>query len=451
MFVLPIAGFCNDIYVFRNVNVIPMDKKQILKGRTVVVHNGRIVSISLTSKKVPTSAKVVDARGMYMMPGLMDMHVHFFYEQGITKDHLPTEAGWMLANGVTTARVMNGDTVYKNFRDAIAARQYSGPELFVVSPQFVGAWPFKGLFLGAIVATPEEARAAVRQFKAEGYDEIKITFYIKRQVYDAIVDEAKKNNIKVTGHIGHEVKLPTALRARQQIEHYDEFLEILLPDSSINKGITVSGPSIWNGKAWQSVEKLDEARIPLLVKMVKDAGISVTPTSHFLHSSFGTGEEESKIRSGRSFKFIPDTLIAERFQTRNVYWSSPPPEAARKKFIDLRNKITVALHKAGVPLMAGSDSPEWFLVQGFSIHDELEAFVKAGLTPYDAIQTATVNTARYLGINERKGMIREGMEADFILLEKNPLENIQNTRTIGGVFTKGEYIDTEKLKTFLVK
>ncbi len=134
---------------------------------------------------------------------------------------------------------------------------------------------------------------------------------------------------------------------------------------------------------------------------------------------------------------------------RAKYWSNLPPEASRKKYVHLREKMITELWKAGVPLMAGSDSPQWFLVSGFAIHDELENLTQSGLTPFGALQTATVHPARYLEIDKQKGTITAGKDADLLLLDKNPLDDIRNARTINSLFKNGILYDRAKLDQLL--
>lgn len=412
-----------------------MNREVAIPNQTVLVENGVISKIdNARAVKIPKGLTVVDGSGKYLMPGLFDMHVHFFYEQGDNKNTCREELKMMLANGLTTVRIECGDSVYLDARKKVKAGEWVGPQLYVVSPQFVGAWPWPGKVFADICKTPQEAETSVRRYKAEGYDEIKITFMVKRDVYDAIIRTAKEEGIKVTGHVGPLVKLPAALAARQQIEHMDEFIDMLLPDTSYNHGQSVSDMNIWRKNAWATVPYLDEEKIPELVKMVKDAGIYVTPTNFFFLSSFGEGRTDEEYKQRPDYQFIPPNILEDRWRIKERYWNNAPPEESRKKYVRLRKKMTYELWKAGVPLMAGSDSPEWFLTQGFAIHDELETFVKAGLTPYAALQTATVNTAAYLGVAQHKGTIEVGKQADLILLDKNPLEDIRNTRSIHSVF-----------------
>ncbi|HYG49577.1 MAG TPA: tetratricopeptide repeat protein [Flavobacteriales bacterium] len=436
-------------YIISHVNVIPMNVNTVLKDQDVYIEGQLIREIAPSGKiKSKNKAVVVDGRGKYLIPGLMDMHVHFYYEQDVDGT-AKSEVEVMLANGITHARVMCGDREYLKTKENIATGKWNGPALKVVSPQFAGEWPWPGRKLAMVVTSEEEARKAVRESKNMGYDEVKITFFVKQPVYNAIIDEARKQGLNVTGHIGPDVKLPAALVAKQQVEHLDEFLEILLPDTNVNHGVSVSGTSIWQAKAWETLDKLDEKRIPLLVDMVKKAGIAITPTNYFLHSSFGTGQTDEEIKNLPDYAYIPAVLKEDRYETREHYWKKAPSKERRDKFVQLRNKITYELWKSGVLLMAGSDSPEWFLVQGFSLHNELESFVKAGLTPFAALQTTTVNTAKYMNLYSNYGSIETGKRANLILLSANPLEDIKNTRKIEAVFKEGKLFTRSELDQWL--
>jgi hypothetical protein len=436
-------------YAVQNVSVIPMDKEQVLERQTVLVENGIIKSIK-PQEQIPKNTTLIDGTGKFLMPGLMDMHMHFFFEQGLDKKYLSHELQLMLANGITTTRIMCGDPEYLNLKKQVRNDQLAGPELFVVSPQLVGKWNFKIKLFGNIAATPEDAVRLVKQFKQEGYDEIKITFFIKPKVYDAIIKTAKEENIKVTGHVGPDVKLPRALAAKQQIEHLDEFIEMLLPDTSYNHGVSVSGTGIWAKKTgWKTIPFMDDSLIPKLIDQVKQAGIFVTPTNYFLITCFAQGQTDEEIKNSPDYNYIPVFLKKDREEGRNFYWTNPPPEADRLRYIDLRLKMTKALYDAGVKLMAGSDGPEWYLAQGYSLHSELEMLARAGLSNFAALQTATTNPAEYLGIAKRTGSITEGKEADMILLDKNPLDNLQNARLINGIFSGKHWYSSDQIKLML--
>lgn len=436
-------------YAIRNVTVIPMDREQTLTGQTVLIENGVITNIAPAAKsKLDKRFTVIDGTGKFLIPGLFDMHAHFFFEQGNNVNTCEQELKLMLANGLTTVRIEGGHPAYIEAREKIKKQEWIGPQLLVVSLPIAGKGQGDSPF-EFICTDPAEAVKAVKRFKAEGYDAIKLTFMVKPDVYDAVVRTAKEENMKVTGHVGPLVKLPSALAANQQIEHMDEFIDMLLPDTSYNHGQSVSDMNLWRPKAWATVPYLDETKIPSLVKRVRDAGVYVTPTNYFFYSFFGMTINEEEAKKREDFQYVPSVLKDYAWKVRKQYLNRLPPEESRMKFIAIRNKMIVELWKAGVPLMAGSDSPQWFTVTGFAIHDEIENLVQAGITPFAALQAATINPATYLGFNKQKGTVTAGKQADLLLLDKNPLTDIKNARTISGIFINGSWYDKSKIDNFL--
>ena len=271
---------------------------------------------------------------------------------------------------------------------------------------------------------------------------------IDRECYDAIVATAKEVGIKVVGHVGPKVKLPAALLAQEEIEHMDEFIDMLLPDSTYNHGQSVSDMNIWSKAAWSTLPSLDESKITGLVQQVKASNVYVTPTNYFFISTFGQIPTEDEIRNKRDYSYIPAVLLNERWKNREHYIHMDISKESRDKYVYLRKKMVNELSRAGVPLMAGSDSPEFFLVTGFSIHDELAAFTEAGLSNLSALKTATVTPAAFLGL-KNKGSVEIGKDADLILLDKDPLANIRNTTSINAVIKNGKYLDRKTLDAML--
>jgi hypothetical protein len=444
-------SFAQDSYAIKNVSVITMTKEEVLLDQTVLVENGIIKSISPSAQaKVSKGIKIIDGEGKFLIPGLFDMHTHFFYEQGKHINTNETELRLMLANGITTARIMAGHPSYLEAKVNVKNGKWIGPELSVVSPQLVGKWPFPTEFKNyEIVNSEAKANKVVTTFKQQGYDAIKITFMMTKPIYEVVVAAAARENIKVVGHVGPLVMLPAALEAKQQIEHMDMFIETLLPDTSYNHGQSVSDYNIYSKDAWETVPHLMESKIPALVKSIKDAGIYVTPTNYFFISNAGLPLTDEEINNKPDYNYIPSNLKQQKWKYRDSYLKKMAPLASREKYVHLRKQMVNELWKAGVPLMAGSDAPEFFSIAGFALHDELTAMVDAGLTPYATLQTATVNPATFLEMNNRTGTIAVGKEADLVLLDKNPLEDINNTRSIAGVSSGYSWLNRDDIQKIL--
>ncbi len=428
-----------DTIAFMNVNVVPLDREGVLADQSVLVHDGRIVGMG-PAADTPISERVtrIDGEGRYLIPGLFDMHSHLLSDDRIADDHAGAELAVILANGVTSIRIPIGKPEHLEYRRRIAAGEMIGPTLHVGSPQIAGQ-AFGSVFNGREVRTAEQARQAVRDFHAEGYDFIKLTFFVSEEVYAATVETAAALGIRVVGHVGPQVRLARALLAGQQIEHLDQYLEALLPEDAPTRN-SLSGIGIWQRPNWESLDYIDEAKIADLARATVEAGVWNTPTLAFLNSSFGTGRSDRQIADSPDYAFVSAEVREELLRGRDVYWSNPPPEERRLRYVDLRNRLTKALYDAGARLMAGSDAPEWLLLYGFTLHRELESLVEAGLPPQAALEAATRNPAEWLGVLEETGTIEVGKRADLVLLSANPLEKISNTRRIEGVMLGGQWL-----------
>ena len=245
----------SNVVAFVNVNVIPMDRERVLRNQTVIVRDGTITTIGDARRiKPPTGAQIVEGKDKFLIPGLTDMHVHLFSDDEFPDALAEDEFKVMIAYGVTTIRLMIGTPEQLVLREKSAKGEILAPTIFAASPHLTG----KKQPNCYLVTTEAEARAAVAKSKQDGYDFIKVTTFLAPEVYEAIVDEARRQNIRVVGHAdSRSVGLQRALNARQQIEHLDSYLEALLPETAPVKG-SVSDIYVYNPKNWESIDYLDE-------------------------------------------------------------------------------------------------------------------------------------------------------------------------------------------------
>jgi imidazolonepropionase-like amidohydrolase len=436
------------VTAFVNVNVIPLDRERVLTNQTVIVRDGRIAEIGDAAKiTVPKAALRIDGRGKYLIPGLADMHTHLFSDGEFPDSLAGDELMVMLANGVTTIRLMIGTPEHLVLREQVAKGELLGPTIYAASPQLAGR-AFGEPFNGYVVTTPEQARAAVKKAKAAGYDFIKLTFFISRPVYDAVIKAAQEAGLRVIGHVDPQVGLQRALEAKQQIEHLDGYLEAVLKDDAPSRA-SVSGVNVWRMQNWASLDQIDERKIDEVAQMTAKAGSYTCPTLTFLKLAFGTGQSDEEIRTRPDYRFIPPRLREEMAGPRQRFWSAPPAEARRQQFVRVRNQLVKAIHAAGGKVLAGSDAPEWFLLYGYTLHRELKSLVEAGLSPYAALAAATRNPAEFLNALDTFGTIERGKRADLVLLEANPLADITNTEKRAGVMTRGRWLPEAELRKTL--
>lgn len=458
---------------FVEVNVVPMDSERVLMRQTVVIEGDRIVAIGPSDEQaLPDDVEIVEARGRYLIPGLVDVHTHLLSDDRIADEFADEELAVIVANGVTTVRIPIGKPEHLRYRELVAAGELLGPTLHVASPQLTTR-EFGRVFNGRVVETPRQASEAVREFDRTGYDFVKLTFGITPSLYEAIVITARPLRMPVIGHVGPEIGLQAALDAGQQIEHLDEYLEAVTRDDSPAPG-GVSGTGVWVAENWESLDHIDEGRIDDVVRATVDADVWNTPTLAFLNSSFGTGRSDAEISQSPDYRFVSEAVRDDLLAARQRFWSDPPSEQRRRRYVEVRNRITRDLYRADGRLMAGSDAPEWLLLYGFTLHRELESLVEAGLPPYAALRTATRSPAIFLSarssiraefatVDEAGtmhfasartgevdfGSIAVGKRADLVLLEANPLDDIRNTRKIEGVVLQGRWMPKAQLEGML--
>lgn len=431
---------------FVGVNVIPMDRERVLANQTVIVRDGVIAEIGDAKKvRVPNDALRIDGRGKFLIPGLTDMHVHLFTDEEFPDALAEDEFKIMLAQGVTTIRLMNGTPEQLVLREKSAKGEILAPTIYAASPQFIGRKSSNAY----VVTNETEAREAVRKAKGDGYDYLKMTTFLKPEVYEAIIDEAGRQRIRVVGHAdSRSVGLERALKAGQQIEHLDSYLEALVPENSPVKG-SVSDLYIYQPKNWESLDVLDENKIPEIARATVRANPFSVPTLYFFKSTFGIGRTEESIRAQPDMRFYPPKTVDMWVGHSKKYLAQAASPERRAKYVAVRNKLVKAIHDAGGKILAGSDTPEWLLLYGYTLHRELRALNEAGLSNYATLAAATRNPAEFFGTLNKTGTIERGKRADLVLLEADPLKSIDNTERRAGVMLKGRWLTQAELDKML--
>lgn len=437
------TALARESFAITNVTVITMTSDQPLVGQTVLIQDGRISGLG-SQLEVPAGTRTIDGTGRYLIPGLADMHVHLYSDEWAPKTKAPDELGVIVANGVTTIRLMIGTPDHLQLRRGLVEGRLLGPQLWIASPQFTGKKDVNAM----VVTTPAEAHAAVKQAANAGYDFIKLTLNISPPVFDAIMAEATRQGIRVVGHVDPRVGVAKALAAGQHIDHLDNYMESILADNAPMKE-SLSDRGVFRPKNWESLDHVDETKIKKIAEATAQSRTWTCPTLTIFRKAFAEGQSLEEIRSRPDWQLEPLKHRDLYLQANERYWKNPPSEARRKRYVELRHKMLKAISDAGGRIMAGSDTPEWFFGYGYTLHRELESLVLAGLTPYQALATATCNPAEFLHAQSEWGTIAVGKRADLVLLSANPLQDIRNTTKIEGVSVGGKWLTKETLQEMI--
>ncbi|MGH9702634.1 MAG: amidohydrolase family protein [Candidatus Acidiferrales bacterium] len=461
LLVLLAAGFCagsscpaEERLVIKDVTVIDATGAAAQPNQTVVIANGRIEEVRPSRKvRMPAGARVIDGKGHFLIPGLWDMHVHL---AGIVADPVwskETLLPLLIANGVTGVRDMGGKlAALIAWRQEIAAGKLPGPHLFFSGPMIDGA-AFGDLDIIA-VKSPEEGRQTVDELQQQGADFIKVLSRLNRESYFAIAQESKARGIRFAGHVPVAVGTGEASDAGQQsIEHilYGGFAVACAKNEADFRAQLVE--AFKNGRILAIAKVIDAAQAQydpeiasaLWKKLVANQ-TWVVPT---LVSTYTSGRLDQLAAKNEFLKYLPQSVSKDwapaEIQTATVPTKLEWYQSQLKAHI----KLVGEMHRAGVRLLAGTDSLDTYEFPGYSLHQELQFLVQAGLTPMEALQTATLNAAAFLGKQSDYGTIQKGKVADVVLLDANPLENIANTRKIRGVVVAGRFLDQEALSGML--
>lgn len=436
------------LLLIKNVTIVDVENSRLLKNQDVFIKDSLIISIKGTKKQAAVKAAVViDGRGKFLIPGLWDMHTHIWNDA--------TTFPLLIANGITGVRgmfdVMSNVT---KWRENIRSGKINGPQFFAAGPIVDGPKP---IWPGSVaVATETDGRKAVDSLKNKlGVDFIKVYSLLSRANFMAIANECKKQNIPFAGHVPNEVTVLEAAGAGQKcMEHLYGLIETASDSADywyqyqLGK-IKDSNFSIRSNRKDFLFRTYNEKKLQTILTLLKQAGTWICPT---LTVNRGIAyvndtsllDDPRMVYMGTFMKNFWDYRKDFRFKT----WTAKDFEQSRKEF-ELKCKIIPLIHKAGIPLLAGTDFPNPHCYIGFGIHDELEWMVKSGLSPAEALKTATINPAKYFNCVATQGSVAVNKKASLVLLSKNPLENISNTKTIEMVLVNGKVFTSAELKLML--
>ena len=422
--------------LIEHVNVISMVPGQDLqRDMNVLIRKDRIVSITAASgdELDSSGADRIDARGQWLIPGLSDMHVHLESDRLLrlyTKNpNIPNGTVRLadallpyVANGVLQIAVLSSTPETIAQRDEVENGRVLGPHI-ALAAMIDGPEPVWPVGMTRVAATPSDGRQAVRDVAAEGYEFVKAYERLDLETFVAICDEAKKLNMKVIGHLAQDGKGLTQqffVPGFSMIAHAEEIAQQENPPAADN--------------------------IERYAQWAKKNGTWLTSTLTVDDRIFEMMSRPETLKSRSEMRYLAPGLRQMAIEDNHyVKGANPGWMAHVQRVVDFNRKLIPAFAAAGVPIVAVTDSLVPGFVPGFSLHDELEALAKAGLSNRQVLESTTRLPAEWLGTSHDRGVVATGKRADLLLLEGNPLERIENTRRISGVIVGGTFYSRKAL------
>ncbi len=434
-----------------NVTLVDVETGTLAAGQSVLIIGNGIAEIG-TTISVPVGTPELDAKGAYLIPGLWDSHVHIFSSATEPDSALPL----YLINGVTGIRDMGALWPISEqlaLQARIATGETLGPRL-VLSGAWVdaspGSWP--GMFLAD---TPEAARAVVARIAAEGWAAVKAYSMLDEPTYLALANAADDAGLPFVGHIPERVALSTAIAAGQEgMEHFGritmacatgenrmlEDVRRVMAEGADQAGIF----AVMAGQNRIILETWDQPLCDRVLAQIADARMHVSPT--LVVADFYTGNWPAP--DAPRMRMLP-TEVREAWGRPDFRLAAMTDEvrALANESIALDHRTVLMAHKAGVPILAASDASfaNPYLFHGFSLLDELDLYVDIGLTPREALYTATVAPPRFFGLADQDGTITPGRRADLVLTDANPLEDLATLRRPRAVIAGGRVLERQAL------
>jgi len=400
--------------VINNINIVMVKKNEVLKNRQVVIQDGRITAINSDNFPVKNSIKVIDGNGAYLTPGLFDMHVHVYDRKYLMLN---------LAFGVTSVRNLNGKKMHLRWRDELQNEEWLGSNFYLSSPILAG----KGTHaLNQEILSPAEGRAEVNKAKANGYDFIKVYGYLKADIFEAIIDEARLINIAVAKHGPHPAKGSSwsDIKGLQSLEHVEDIFQ---------------GPLNY---------QFNHQALLTIAQKLKDSNVPVVPTletfDHLTQLSNGKQKFIDSLALDYLNSFYFD--LESHFTVARWLKDDEKQSAYHLKKQQYLFEIVRVLNEQKVKLLVGSDAGTMYTLPGVATHNEMLLLKQSGLSNFEVLKAATINAAQALKVENDFGSVEVGKVADLIMVDKNPLDNIQVLKAPVAVIKNGQWLDEKALE-----
>jgi hypothetical protein len=464
LFALPTFCRAQNILVIKNISVIDMKDSIPKINQTVIIEGNKIRSIG-NKIKLPASAKTIDGTNKFLIPGLWDMHVHMWHERW--EKSVPAIEGrevfldMFIPNGIIGVRDMGGDQrQIKKWKEEIIEGKRIGPRI-VSGPIVDGPSKLQEDYI--VAGTAEQGVRIVDSLIKQKVDFVKVYSTLPREAYFAIAKESNARHIPFEGHLPDAISVAEATEAGQKsIEHTGWMpLSCSSKEDSLRKaivggrqtmaaqssqGAAISNPLLERFKLLMATYTAEKAQA--VYATLKQHCTWICPTLNvsqpFLWKNNSPFFEDGRI------KYMPQWM-QDRLNVGDLKAGIADADVpVRKQWYEYLQKMVGDMYKAGIPMLAGTDFP-FFCFAGYSLHEELERLIEVGLTPYEALKTATLNPAKFLRRDKELGTIEKGKLADLVLLDANPLENISNTKKIYAVIVNGKLLERKELDQILDK
>jgi imidazolonepropionase-like amidohydrolase len=402
-----LAAAGKQVTAFRDVHVIPMSSDEVLRHQTVVISSAHILSMGPAGATViPPNATVIEGGGRYLMPGLMDMHFHM-PEPDLDWGELQIYLAYFVANGITTVRSTIGTPSHPIVKQRVERGEILGPSLYIASPPISARSTPSG----------DEARRKILRYRSDGFDCVKLYEINDTTYFNSVVQGAKEAWLPLIGHVGPGITTERALRTMRSIEHLGGYLTTQgAPESTLFRDAAAT----------------------------RDANVWNCPTQFFYEVN--GGRNLARLDRAEGMAFMPASTRAQ-WVAKKRSEIADGAASARQDSMELaaRREVIAALDEVGAGLLLGSDSPGRFRVPGFSLMEEMRSFRAAGLTPAAILRAGTRSAAASMDMQNEVGTVEVGKRADLVLLEGNPLEDLENVRRRSGVMLRGAWYTREEL------
>ncbi len=444
-----------DELLIRNVHWLDLNSGVAVPDTDILVRNGDIIAVgpNLQSR----ASRIMDARGQYAIPGLFDMHVHSLRLAPLLTHPL------LVAAGVTAVRDMGGclgdydgwvacAADKRRWDQAVRAGEMVGPRYDVVTSLAInGGMEIPSGWDAALgAATAGGARARVEHDANRGIDFLKPYSDLPRDGYFALAEAAQQRGLTLAGHKPVRISALEAVEAGQRsIEHAFLYIWECFPGAPRLREAGSVRDAYTHEMRLEMLEQHDPVLCAEIMAAMADRGMAYVPT-HTTRRLDAYARDQG-FRSDERLRYVPAPLRALWLADANSMAdrTSDAGLASYRRFYEFGLTQSAVAHRAGVAVMAGTDTPDSFVFPGLSLHDELEHLVRGGMSPLDALRAATVVPANFLGLDDRAGIIRPGARADIVLLAANPLENINHVRQVQSVVVAGTLFDRESLDGLL--